>query len=451
MRVCAYTRVSSEEQAQHGYSLDAQRKAIEHYASSRGWTISKEFCDAGVSAFTDDPRKRPAFAALLADVAARRWDALIVLKLDRFARSVRVSAEMLGYFRDHRCALVSVAEGYDFGSVSGQFMYHILGALAEMESRQTSERVRRAIAERRAQGRYQGTTPWGALLIDGRLVLDPARAETVAWILARLATDSLGTVATALNARGVRTKRGGYWNWTALDTWLRAADWLLALDDPWPGRVTLARARPASPRVRDNMRTFPLTGLLRCVCGGTIGARGADYTRRDGVTMRYLRCLHRTPDRPTGGGCGRRLRARHHYDAIARAWVLALPDITAQLAAPLSDSGPQRAALLRRRRLLGTALSDETIAEADYRQRLAALKREEAALGAPARRATLLAPLLVLRQAFGGALPVALTPEAENAALRLLIARCIIDGPTMTILPSETLAHALAHPEDHPG
>jgi DNA invertase Pin-like site-specific DNA recombinase len=435
MRVSGYVRVSTEDQAREGFSLEGQRRAIAAYATARGWAVAHWYTDAGVSAFTDDPRKRPAFAELLADVAARRWDALIILKLDRFARSVRVSSEMLGHFRTHGCALVSVAEGYDFGSVSGQFLYHIMGALAEMESHQISERVKRAMAVRAAQGKWNGTTPWGALLCDGVLTIDPDHADTLAWLLERLACQPPSTVAKALNERGVRTRRGNYWDWTAITTWLRAADWLLTQPDPWPERVILARAYRGAARVLPGQATHMLSGLLRCACGGRILANSSRVIR--GARVDYLRCRNFTPDRPTGHGCPHGLRSAQYYEAAVFAWLRTLPDIAAHAhaaAIPTAD----RADLARRRRLLGLALTDETITEADYHARLAALKREEAALALPAQAQALVAPFRLLR-----AHAEQLTAPALNAALRLLIDRCVIRGDVLCVEPSAALTALL--------
>lgn len=437
MRVAAYLRVSTEEQATHGFGLEAQRRAIAAYAVSRDWAVAHWYEDAGHSAFSDDPQRRPAFADLLADVAARRWDALIVLKLDRFARSVRVSAAMLDHFRAHGCALVSVAEGYDFGSVSGQFLYHIMGALAEMESRQISERTKRGLAVRAAQGKHNTTPPWGALMIDGYLAIDPAHADTLGWLLDRLARDSPATVAAALNARGVTTRRGNWWSGSAVDKWLRAADWLLAQPDPWPARVALARARPRAPRVRRAGTTQATTGLLHCACGGRIETHSTRLVA--GARVTYLRCRLVTPARPTGLGCAYRLRTRQYYEARVRAWLATLPDIRARGPEPAPAAAPDRADLARRRRLLGLALADDTLDEATYRRRLAALRREEAVLAAPARQAALLAPFRILRDHLD-----ALTGAAQNAALRLLVDRCVVAGDALTIVPSAALAALLA-------
>ncbi len=80
MRVGAYVRVSTEEQAS-GYSLDAQRRAIEGFCAVRGWGAIAWYEDAGRSAYADDLAKRPAFARLLGDAEAGAFDVVLVHKV----------------------------------------------------------------------------------------------------------------------------------------------------------------------------------------------------------------------------------------------------------------------------------------------------------------------------------------------------------------------------------
>src|SRR5688500_3929753 len=91
-RAALYYRVSSEEQVE-GYSLDAQQRAARAYCESHGWSVAHEYRDEGRSARTDDLRKRPAFAAMLADADAGLFDVVVVHKLDRFARNRRIAFE----------------------------------------------------------------------------------------------------------------------------------------------------------------------------------------------------------------------------------------------------------------------------------------------------------------------------------------------------------------------
>lgn len=438
MRVAGYARVSTDDQATRGFSLDAQRQAIERYAEGRGWSITGWYIDAGVSAYNDDPQKRPQFAALLDAVGRREWDAAIVLKLDRLARSVRVSASVLGHFRDKGCALISVSEGWDFGSISGQFLYHIMGALAEMESATISERTKRGMAMQAAKGLWRGTVPWGGTLAEGKLIVDPARADDVAWALEAMAQQPFSTVATAFNVRGLRTARGNLWRPLSVQQWLEHADWLLTQPDPWPRLLAAARARPRFPHSRRDLPVYDLTGIVRCACGGRIASGG---TQRDGNSG--MRCHHYTPERPSGAGCPYRRSNRWHYEALATAWLLGLPDLSdAALVAGDDDAviAERRAAIATRRRNLGLALADDALPLEIYQERIAALAAEEAAL--PPSRATvegLGAGIKLAQERWGE-----LLPPARNAFYRATVDYFLITGYDLTVVPKPGLAMLLA-------
>src|SRR5215212_3880382 len=114
LRAAAYIRVSSEEQLD-GHSLDAQRRAIEAACAERGWTIVAWYADEGVSAHTDDTSKRPAFHRMVEDARRHQFDAVVVHKLDRFARSVTVALSTFKLLSDLGITFLSLTEaGMDF-------------------------------------------------------------------------------------------------------------------------------------------------------------------------------------------------------------------------------------------------------------------------------------------------------------------------------------------------
>jgi site-specific DNA recombinase len=98
MRAAIYIRVSTEEQAEEGYSLAAQDRACRAYAESQGWSVVDVFADEGISG-TKDAGKRPQLARLLTGVRNGTVEAIIVHKLDRLARSVRLTMELIEEFQ----------------------------------------------------------------------------------------------------------------------------------------------------------------------------------------------------------------------------------------------------------------------------------------------------------------------------------------------------------------
>jgi len=438
MRVASYRRVSNDEQASRGYSLAAQQAAIEQYARVRGWTIGKEYCDAGVSAFNDDPAKRPAFAQLMAAVAERQYDVVIILKIDRFARSIIVASQQLAVMREHRCALVSITEQWDFSGAAGMMLYQIMAVFAEHESRQISERTKRGLAVRVAAGKHLGPVPWGGLLVDERLVIDPARAADLAWLLELLASGSFVRACHALNRRGLRTMRGNMFSPATVQMLLGSAGWLAAQPAPWPGLLALARRRRPASKVRNDRVAHPLSGIWRCVCGGKLYAAGT-WRGANGVRQQSVRCTHYTPARPDGGGCPYpRTNARHYAERV-RDWCAALPDPQVLAARTVPDETAEtairRADITRRKRLLGVALNDDTLDEASYRARLVALQSEEAALPVAVRVGPVIDAVALMRAG-----PDALDTAALNRLYRLLLDTVIVRGHAVTIVPSAALA-----------
>ncbi len=109
MRAGIYYRVSSEEQVD-GFSLDAQRRLLQEYCATKGWSIAEEYADEGKSARGDTIEKRPAFKRMMEDVEDGRLDAVVVHKIDRFSRNIRVTFESLERLHRHRVLFTTVVE-----------------------------------------------------------------------------------------------------------------------------------------------------------------------------------------------------------------------------------------------------------------------------------------------------------------------------------------------------
>lgn len=173
MRAAIYVRVSTEEQVD-GYSLSAQERAGHAYAEAHGWEITRVYRDEGRSARTDDLSRRPAFAEMLADAEAGRFDVLVCHKLDRFARNLRITLEMLERLERAGVGFVSIGENMDFSTPIGRVILATLAAFAQYYSDNLSTETRKGKAERKRQGLYNGVLPYGAT-VDGAGV--PVRDE----------------------------------------------------------------------------------------------------------------------------------------------------------------------------------------------------------------------------------------------------------------------------------
>lgn len=209
-RAVAYLRVSTDKQADHGVSLDAQRAKVEAYAALYGVELVAVVVDSGASAKSLD---RPGLTEALGLLSSGEATALLVAKLDRLTRSVRDLDTLLsGWFTSERFALLSVAEQIDTRSAAGRLVLNILASVSQWEREAIGERTSVAMRHKAARGEYTGgRVPYGFRLgSDGvHLVEDPA--EQAVLTLARKARASglsLRAIAAELSRQGFTTRRG---------------------------------------------------------------------------------------------------------------------------------------------------------------------------------------------------------------------------------------------------
>ena len=147
MRCAIYARVSTSEQ-----TCDNQLIELRRYVEARGWT-GTEFVDSGVSGTKD---RRPALDALMKDAKRRRFDVLVVWRLDRLGRNLKHLVTLLEDVQAVGIAFVSLGEGIDCTTAAGRLQLHVLAALAEFERARIAERVRAGLARVRASGKRLG-------------------------------------------------------------------------------------------------------------------------------------------------------------------------------------------------------------------------------------------------------------------------------------------------------
>lgn len=178
-RTAIYIRVSTQEQATEGYSIQAQTEHLQAYCKAKGWGIFHIYTDAG---FSGSNMERPALSQLLNDVEAGRVDCVLVYKLDRLSRSQKDTLHMIeDIFLANGCDFVSMSENFDTSTPLGRAMIGILSVFAQLEREQIRERMAIGRTERAKSGLWQGGgwIPIGYDYVDGRLVPNPIRAAAV--------------------------------------------------------------------------------------------------------------------------------------------------------------------------------------------------------------------------------------------------------------------------------
>ncbi len=207
MRAAIYYRVSSEEQID-GFSLDAQKRILIEFCQAKGWTVAGEYADEGKSARGDNIDKRPAFKSLMEDAEGGAFNAVVVHKIDRFARNIRVTFECLERLARANVGFVAVAQpDLDYTRPEGRLFMGMMATLAQYYSDNLSQETKKGKAERKAQGLYNGHLPFGMMKgADGIPVENPA---TIGGLLLAFQLAAEGEsdrrIAQALNDQGYRT------------------------------------------------------------------------------------------------------------------------------------------------------------------------------------------------------------------------------------------------------
>jgi DNA invertase Pin-like site-specific DNA recombinase len=209
-QVVSYIRVSTGKQGKSGLGIEAQREAIARFAAVEGCEVIGEHVEVETGKGADALERRPQLAAALA--AARKAKApVVVAKLCRLSRDVAFISGLMA----QQVAFI-VAE---LGADADPFMLHIYAALAEKERGMIADRTRAALAAKKAQGATLGNrTNLAEAATKGaaanRTAAD-AFAANVLPVIRQIQAAGATThraIAEALNARGIRTARGGQWH-----------------------------------------------------------------------------------------------------------------------------------------------------------------------------------------------------------------------------------------------
>jgi DNA invertase Pin-like site-specific DNA recombinase len=206
----AYYRVSTARQGRSGLGIEAQRDAITRFAAAEGFALTAEFVEVETGKGSDALDRRPQLAAALGTGRAKKCP-VIVAKLDRLSRDVAFISGLMA----QRVPFIVAELGRD----ADPFMLHLYAALAEKERRLISERTRAALGARKASGTKLGNRTNAEEAAAAGRQIQAADADAFARnvlpivdSLRQSGVTDLRGLAQALNARGIRTARGGRWH-----------------------------------------------------------------------------------------------------------------------------------------------------------------------------------------------------------------------------------------------
>lgn len=211
-RAAIYLRVSTEEQANDGYGLDAQESKCRAMATVKEWQVVETYIDDGVSG-TKDESERPALAEFLTAACSGQVDAVIVSSLDRLGRNTRLVLRLIDRLAECGVAIVSCRESLDTETPTGRFVLRMFASLAELDRDNIVERTTDGRNARgRIDGERGGRLPYGYSRTETGVEVDQAAAEVVRRIFGMRADRmTLMSIAEQLNKDGIKSPRGRRW------------------------------------------------------------------------------------------------------------------------------------------------------------------------------------------------------------------------------------------------
>jgi site-specific DNA recombinase len=330
-KAALYLRVSTTEQAVHGYSLAAQEQVIRQFCQQRGYEVYQVYADEGISGKRTE--NRPAFQRMMTDARESLFDMVVVWKLSRLGRNNRDILNTTEELYKNNVSFYSISEQFDVSTSTGRLMLQLLGSFGEFERNQISENVQLAMRSLvRDQKRFAGGRMLGYVSSKDEqgkkiLVIEKLEAEIVRFIFQEYSKGKgYRAIANELNRQELTTVKGNTFSTIAVKDILmnktyggyleyaKYVNWEekrrkgknpqpivvegehepiieKELFDKVQTRLKVAKKQPQWNERGENL----LTGLLRCPeCHGPMAASNTTNTLKDGTKkrIRYYSCAN---------------------------------------------------------------------------------------------------------------------------------------------------------------
>lgn len=278
-RIFLYVRVSTEEQAVHGLSIEAQTAALEEWAKANGHKVVGIYTDAGISA-RKPAKKRPELQRLLADVQAGKGELIVFTKLDRWFRNISEYYKVQEILERCHVDWRTIHEDYDTSTASGRLKINIMLSVAQDEADRTSERIKAVMEVKRSKLEpLTGCYPLGYKIDGKRFIKDPDKeAAITAFFQKYMACGSLvrtfeyvrenfGLSLGYQNAHKMLQNPCYYGHYFGVD----------GMTPPYISKDEFDKIQTMRRRVvrkTENNRTYIFSGLITCgECGQRMGGR----------------------------------------------------------------------------------------------------------------------------------------------------------------------------------
>ena len=316
MKVAIYTRVSTIEQAEEGYSISEQQDKLKKYCDIKDWKVARVYTDPG---FSGSNTNRPSLQQLISDCKNNMFDAVLVYKLDRLSRSQKDTLYLIeDVFNKNGVGFISLSENFDTSTAFGKAMIGILSVFAQLEREQITERMTLGRVGRAKAGKAMSwaNCPFGYIIQKEIYEIDPFRAEIVKRIYRDyLSGVSITKITQNLNAEG-HVGKNVNWSYRTVRQILGNivyAGYIKYKNEIYPGlhkpivslsdykkvQVELEKRRITQAQL-SNPRPFRakymLSGLMRCgYCNSVLQI----YTTqlKSGVQLHNYKCPSSSPKR----------------------------------------------------------------------------------------------------------------------------------------------------------
>jgi site-specific DNA recombinase len=307
-QVVLYTRVSTDDQKEHGFSLQDQERRLREECLKKNYVILHHYQD-------DHSAKnfnRPAFARFQKDVTDKevKPDLFLCVRIDRFSRNAEESLRMIAWLKVHGIEFQTLEQNYDLAIPENFLPYILQLALPQVENERRGLNTKRGMRQAMRQGRWMWGAPYGYKndTLNKRIVIDPVTAPLVAEAFHQFATGmySADYVRKELGGKGVKMTKQNFlnmlrnclyagrieikaWKDEPLETVLGIHDAIIEEEVFQQCQDVLLGKRKKIGRPNDRLENLPLRGFLRCAaCGGTL--TGSNSRSRNGRLHSYYHC-----------------------------------------------------------------------------------------------------------------------------------------------------------------
>lgn len=300
IRAGLYIRVSTDEQALHGLSLDSQREALTAYAQAHNMQIVDIYADEGITA-RKALNKRLQFQRLIKDVQAGKIDLILVTKLDRWFRNIKDYHNTQEILEKHNCNWRTIYENYDTSTASGRLHINIMLSVNQDECDRTSERIKAVFEHKKDKKEATtGAMPLGYKVVDKKIVKDEALAPLVNDVFDYFEAhnNKCGTV------NYINEKYGTTYHYNTIARMLKKPIYkgcfsgIEGFCEPYIDKSRWDKIQALTGRnikVRHNDRVYTYSGLLYCSeCGLHMAGASTKYVKADGDIKYYkhYRCTN---------------------------------------------------------------------------------------------------------------------------------------------------------------